>query len=144
VSELYTRPILRLALASATYPRLTRPTISVERRALLCGSHITLDMTIDADGRATDIGFAVAACAIGQAAAALLAADIAGRDAGSLNDAVTALENWLGNIDVPPPDWLGIEALAPARTYPARHGAALLPFAAAADALSSAAKREAA
>jgi hypothetical protein len=36
------------------------------------------------------------------------------------------------------PDWPGVEAIAAARDYPARHGAIMLPWTAARDALSSA------
>jgi hypothetical protein len=48
------------------------------------------------------------------------------------------LERWLaGEGDLPA--WSGIGALAPARDHPGRHGALLLPWKAACEALSQAA-----
>jgi NifU-like protein involved in Fe-S cluster formation len=45
---------------------------------------------------------------------------------------------WLDD-EGPAPDWPDLTLVAPARAYPARHGAMLLPWKAAAAALSSAA-----
>jgi hypothetical protein len=50
---------------------------------------------------------------------------------------LAALTAWLaGSAGLP--EWPGIEAIVPARDYPARHGAIMLPWTAACDALSSA------
>ena len=46
-----------------------------------------------------------------------------------------AIAAWFRGSDSAPPDWPGFELLAPARDYPARHGAILLPFDAAIQAL---------
>lgn len=136
MSALYSSDILRLAVASAAYPPLAAHDTRIEQRAVPCGSRIILDLSFDDARRVCAIGFALTACAIGQSSAALLAAAISGRETDDLNAAHDALARWLGEADAPAPDWPGIAALAPARAYPARHGAALLPFAAAVAALS--------
>ncbi len=51
-----------------------------------------------------------------------------------VRDARQALAAWLTN-DGAMPDWPGIALLEPARGYPARHGAILLAWDAALDAL---------
>ena len=82
------------------------------------------------------IGLRVRACAVGQAAAAIFARAAPGRDAAEIEAAHGVLAAWLaegGN----PPDWPGLAALAEARGFPARHGAIMLPWTAARDALSS-------
>ncbi len=134
-APLYTSAILRLAMASAAHPRLAIWSASVEARTPVCGSSIVLDIAVDADGLATGVGFKLHACAMGQAAAGIMAAGIAGRSADDCDAAVAALGDWLGGESDPPPDWPGIAALAAARAYPARHAAILMPFRAAADAL---------
>lgn len=79
----------------------------------------------------------VSACAIGQGSAALLAEAAVGRHPDDVLAAGEALSAWLeGRGDLP--DWPGIEAVAPARDHPGRHGALLLPWNAAAQALSQA------
>jgi NifU-like protein involved in Fe-S cluster formation len=140
MSALYSPAILRLALACADFPPLKVADASVERRAPLCGSRITLDMRRGADGRVKAVGFAVHACAIGQAAAALLAREVPGRSGTDLSQVARALARWLEDAAAPMPDWPGIEALNPVRALPARRGAALLPFEAAADAAMQAAR----
>lgn len=63
-------------------------------------------------------------------------AEAAGRDQTDIYAARAALADWLaGEGDTPP--WPGIELLAPARAYPARHGAILLAWDAALAALAS-------
>ena len=140
MSALYTPDILRLALACADFPPIAAADARVERRAPLCGSRIALDMRMGGDGRIKAIGFAVHACAIGQAAAALLAREVSGRSGAGLSQAAQVLARWLEDAAAPMPDWPGIAALAPVRALPARRGAALLPFEAAADAAVQAAR----
>lgn len=129
---LYNRDILALAVAMTDYPRLSVPQVSGERRAPLCGSRVMLDLDFDDDGRAVRIGIAAEACALGQAAATLFARGAIGRDGHALAAAAAALASWLAGHRETPPDWPGIALLAPARAYPARHAAILLPFALAA------------
>ena len=50
---------------------------------------------------------------------------------------LAALEGWL-TASGPQPDWPGLDAIAPARDFPGRHGAMLLPWRAALEALPTA------
>lgn len=143
---LYTRDILRLALTAAQHPRLADPHASVERRARPCGSRITLDIALANDGRVGAVGLAINACAMGQAAAGLVAARAPGCSVDDLAAVALAVEGWLGGNSPDLPAWPGIDLLAPALAHPARHGGILLPFAAAAQAagIAAAAQRSAA
>lgn len=138
-APLYTTEILRLAMAAAAYPRLPAPHACVEARTPVCGSSITLDIATDGAGRATSVGLTLHACAMGQAAAGIMAGGITGRNVDDVATSITALAAWLEGHSDTAPDWPGITALAPARAYPARHAAILMPFRAAADALRAAA-----
>ncbi len=78
----------------------------------------------------------VSACAVGQASAALLAQGVTGSEPGLIRQTASGLSAWLaGEGELP--HWPGIEALAPARDHPGRHGALLLPWNAACEALST-------
>jgi NifU-like protein involved in Fe-S cluster formation len=131
---LYSLDILRLAAGTAEFPRLDAPDRTVERRAVICGSRVIVDVTLDREGRITAFGQEVRACALGQASATLLARSVVGRTVADVAQIRDALTRWLAEEDAPQPDWPGIEALARARGYPARHPAIRLPFDALADA----------
>jgi len=80
------------------------------------------------------LGLGVSACAIGQAAAAIFAREARGRAAEEMLAASGEIETWLSD-ESSLPNWPGIAVLQPATAFPARHGAILLPWRAAVDAL---------
>ncbi len=143
-APLYTRDILRLAASIPHLGRLAGPHASVEKRAPLCGSLVTIDLALDDAGRVMTLGQDVKACALGQASAALMGRHVIGRTSDELAAARDALAAFLTGSRDDPGDWPGIEALAVARNYPARHGAILLPFEAVAEAAAQAARMAAA
>ena len=133
-AALYNRDILALAVATADFPPLDAAGRRVSARAPLCGSAIILDLETDAADRVTRAGLHVEACALGQASAALLARHAPGRGLAEIRAARDAIAAWFKG-EGEAPDWPGFDLLAPARDYPARHGAILLPFDAAIAAL---------
>jgi NifU-like protein involved in Fe-S cluster formation len=135
-ARLYTPALLGLATGLADYPLTDDLPLRAEARSRSCGSVVTLGMALSDDGRVARIGMKVSACAIGQASAALMAQAMAGSTASAVHDTGDALAAWLAGDGALPP-WPGIEALAPARDHPGRHGALLLPWTAARAALSS-------
>ncbi|PIE16726.1 MAG: iron-sulfur cluster assembly scaffold protein [Rhodobacterales bacterium] len=78
--NLYSGPILALAADIPLTERLDHPQVSVKQRAPLCGSTVTVDLVMD-QGRVAAFGQDVKACALGQAAASVVAANIIGCDA---------------------------------------------------------------
>ncbi|MCB2088182.1 MAG: iron-sulfur cluster assembly scaffold protein [Sphingomonadaceae bacterium] len=108
-----------------------------EARSRSCGSTLSMRLAVDREHRIETIGIQAAACAIGQASAAIFAGQAIGRDASSISATLVALECWLtGESGLP--DWPELSLIAPARDHPARHGAILLPWKAALEALSKA------
>jgi NifU-like protein involved in Fe-S cluster formation len=138
--RLYTPELLALAVGLAAYPLSEGFPLGGEARSRSCGSTLRIGLAVDDAGRIERIGMRVAACAVGQASAAIFAAAGPGRTGEELTATLTALEAWLAD-DGPAPEWPSLAMLAPARAYPGRHGAMLLPWKAALDALS---KQEAA
>ena len=134
MSALYNRDILALAVATSEYLPNPDARYHASARAPLCGSRILLDLDADDAGRVTAIGMHVEACALGQAAASLLARHAPGRRLADIRGARDAIAGWFGGTGAVP-EWPGFDLLAPARDYPARHGAILLPFDAAITAL---------
>ena len=136
--KLYTPELLALAVALADYPADPTLPLHGEARSKSCGSTLAADVAVDGERRIAALGLRVRACAVGQAAAAIFAGAAAGRTAGDIEEAHAALTAWLAGAGAMP-DWPGLAAIAPAREFPGRHGAIMLPWTAARDALSGAA-----
>ena len=132
-APLYNEAILRLATEIPHAERLPDPMASSEKRSPICGSRVTIDVKLDADGRLSEIGMLVRACALGQASSSLLAANAIGRSPAELATARDALAAWLAGEGAVP-DWPGIDVFTPALAVTARHPSIRLAFEAAADA----------
>ena len=138
---LYTPEILALAVELADYPLNNGLARRGEAASRVCGSKLAVALSTRPDGCIARIGARVSACAIGQAAAALFLRAAQGRDADVIGAALSEIELWLaGWGDLP--SWPGIEVLASARPYNARHAAILLPWKAALAALSNPARAD--
>lgn len=131
---LYNSEILRLATAIPHQQRLSEPQASIEKRSPVCGSRVTVDVVMGADGRVLALGQEVRACALGQASAALMAGHAVGRTAGELADARDALAAFLAGGRDDPGAWPGLMIFAPARPHTARHASIRLAFEAVAEA----------
>ena len=127
--------MLALAAQLAEYPLTDDLPLRAECRSRTCGSVITIGLDQDDYGLISRVGMQVSACAIGQASASLLAQRIRGDIPGHVQLITDGISAWLaGEGDLP--QWPGLDALAPARDHPGRHGALLLPWTAARAALS--------
>ncbi len=142
--NLYNTRILRLAASSASAARLDSPQGSATRVSPVCGSKVTADIDLDSAGRVAGFGQDIRACALGQAAAALVAAEIIGRPAAELGVARDQLATWLAGDSAIAPDWPGMDVFLPARPHRARHASILLSLDAAIAAAAEAAINNAA
>lgn len=133
-APLYNTQILRLAASIPFAERLVAPMGSSEKRSPVCGSRVTVDLDLDAEGRVAAVGMLVRACALGQASSSLLGAHIVGRTPEELAAARDALTAWLASETDAVPDWPGLDLLAPALPHRGRHASIRLAFEAAADA----------
>jgi len=134
VGALYTPEVLALATGLAALPLDPAMALQGSARSASCGSRVDLSLAVDARGRIERLGLRAQACAIGQAAAAIFAGAATGRDRNELGAALASLEAWLAGAS-PLPDWPGLETIAAAQAFPGRHGAILLPWKAALEAL---------
>ncbi|TAD81996.1 MAG: iron-sulfur cluster assembly scaffold protein [Sphingomonadales bacterium] len=135
-AKLYSPALLGLATGLAAFPLSGDFPLTAEARSRSCGSVIVLGLALADDGTVARIGMRVSACAIGQASAAVLAQGIRGTSPARVRATTEGISDWLAGEDALP-DWPGIEALTAARAHPGRHGALLLPWKAASEALSS-------
>ncbi len=124
--SLYSQRILGLAADIPHRTPLPEPQARVMKRSPLCGSTVTVDLMVE-DGRVARFGQDVKACALGQAAAAVLGATVIGRtlpDLATARDQLRAMLKSGGPVPAAPFD--GFEVLLPARDYRNRHASILL------------------
>jgi NifU-like protein involved in Fe-S cluster formation len=140
-AALYNATILRLAASIPHDTPLADAQATSEKRSPTCGSRVTVDVALDAEGRVAAIGQEVRACALGQASASLMGAHAIGRSADELDAAHAALAGYLAGERDDPGDWPGLDIFLPARAYSARHASIRLAFEAVAEAARLAAQR---
>lgn len=137
--KLYSGRILALAADIPCSGRLEAPQGSARRRSPLCGSTVTVDLTLN-DGRIAGFAQQVKACALGQASAAVLGAVATGLDRATLQRGQDELRAMLkSGGPAPSAPFEGLEALLPAREFKNRHASIMLAFEAAVDAFDAAA-----
>lgn len=142
--QLYSDRLLALAADVPLTGRLSAPMASAMARSPLCGSQITVDLMIR-DGRIADFRQDVRACALGQAAAAVVGGAILGRDRQEVARARAELAAMLKAEGPPPaPPFDGLEALLPAQGFANRHASILLALDATLLAFAAAEKKDAA
>lgn len=138
-APLYNAQILRLATSIPHQARLAVPQATVSKRSPICGSRVTVDVVIDGEGRIAALGQEVRACALGQAAAALMGNHAIGLTPAELAAARDALTGFLAGTRDDPGDWPGLDLFEPARPHAARHPSIRLAFEAVAEAAAQAA-----
>ena len=132
--RLYTSDVLAAAVSLAAHPLTDDLPLRGSARSASCGSRIEIGIALDSNGRIEKVGMASHACAIGQASAAIFADGAVGRNRKQISDARDSLAAWLSG-DGEMPDWPGLGLVESAKEYPGRHGAMLLAWNAACEAL---------
>lgn len=126
--KLYSTRILALAADIPHVGRLDSPMGRARKRAPLCGSTVSVDVVIKG-GQVVDFAQDVKACALGQAAAAVLGGVVIGLDRATLVAGRDGLREMLkSGGPVPGAPFEGLEVLSPARDYKNRHASILLAF----------------
>ncbi|QCK87059.1 iron-sulfur cluster assembly scaffold protein [Phreatobacter aquaticus] len=135
INDIYNRRILELAAEIPRQGRLAAPDASATAHSKLCGSTVTIDLSMDGD-RVTDFAHEVKACALGQASSSIMARHVVGSTAEelrALRDTVRRMLKEGGSA--PEGKWADIAVLEPVRDYKARHASTLLTFDAVVDAI---------
>jgi NifU-like protein involved in Fe-S cluster formation len=136
--KLYSARILALAADIPHLGRLDAPDATVKRRSPLCGSAVTVDVTVT-NGRLSTLGQDVKACALGQAAAAVAGAAALGTTLKQIEKARDQLRAMLKDQGpVPDAPFDGFEVLTPAVDYKNRHASIMLSIEAMAEAMQQA------
>lgn len=138
LKKLYAGRILELAADIPLAERLEHADATVKKRSPLCGSTVTVDVSVE-DGRISAFGQDVKACALGQAAASVLGAVAIGRTLPEIETARDQLRAMLKtNGPVPDAPFGEYAVLEPARDFKNRHASIMLAIEATAEAMAEA------
>ena len=135
INEVYNSKILELAGNIPRLGRLDAPDATATAHSKLCGSTVTVDLTMAGD-EITDFAHEVKACALGQASSSIMARNVIGAKADELRKLRETVRRMLKENGAPPADkWADVAVLEPVRDYKARHASTLLTFDAVVDAI---------
>jgi len=138
IDDLYSAQILTLAANMPHAGRLAAPDATSEKVAKLCGSKVVVDVVMDGP-RVAQFAQDVKACALGQAAAAVLGAHVIGAELSEIELARDAFRAMLkSGAKAPDGRFSDLFMLEPVKDYPARHASAMLAFEATAEACAKA------
>ncbi|MVO14402.1 iron-sulfur cluster assembly scaffold protein [Parasedimentitalea huanghaiensis] len=133
--KLYSTRILALAADIPNLERLSAPDATVKKRAPLCGSTVTVDLRM-LDGKISEFGQDVKACALGQASASVFGAAVLGRTKDEIVTARNQLKQMLTQEGaVPDAPFEDFEVLIPARAFKNRHASIMLSLEATVEAI---------
>ena len=142
--KLYSTQILALASDIPHLGRLDAPQGSVNERAPVCGSTVTVDLVVQ-DSRISAFAQDVKACALGQASAAVIGRHIVGCSLTQVSAARSQLAAMLEGADaVPDAPFQELEVLKAAVTFRNRHASILLAITATEKAMKQALEHSAA
>jgi len=134
IDDLYSAKVLTLAANMPHAGRLAAPQATSEKVSKLCGSRVLVDLSVT-DGRVSAFAQEVKACALGQAAAAVLGSHVLGAQVEEIERARDELKAMLKTGAEPPTGrFADLALLEVVKDYPARHASTLLAFEAAAEA----------
>ena len=146
LNDVYNKRILELAANIPLLARLPEPGATAKAHSRLCGSTVTVDVSMEGDV-VSAFGHDVKACALGQASSSIMARHVIGSSADELRRVRDQARAILKDGAEPPEGkWADLAVLVPVRDYKARHASTLLTFDAVVDAIEQieARRREAA
>lgn len=135
IDDVYNTKLLHYAGNISHIGTLDDPDASAKAHSKLCGSKISIDLKMDGD-KVVDFAQNVKACALGQSAASIVAANIIGSNEKELRELRGTMVGMLKEDGSPPKGrFEELKYLLPVREYKARHASTLLVFDAIIDAL---------
>jgi NifU-like protein involved in Fe-S cluster formation len=126
IDDIYNARILEFAGNIGRVGRLAAPDATARAFSRLCGSAVTVDLRVEA-GRVVDFAQEIKACALGQAAASIVAGVVVGASVEEVRRARASLLAMLKD-NGPPPDgrFADLRFLEPVRDFKARHTSTML------------------
>ena len=144
MDDIYNSKILEFAANISAIGRLDAPDATAKAHSKLCGSTVTVDVSL-MQGLVSAFAQDVKSCALGQAAASIVAKHIIGASPADVRLARSQMLKMLKeNGNVPDGRFDDLKYLQPVRDYKARHASTLLTLDALVDCLDQLERKRAA
>ena len=144
MDDIYNTKILEFAANISAIGRLDAPDATAKAHSKLCGSTVTVEVVLNR-GFVSAFAQDVKACALGQAAASIVAKNVIGATPDEVRSARGQMFKMLKeNGDAPTGRFADLKYLQPVRDYKARHASTLLTLDALVDCLDQLENKEAA
>ncbi|MCZ2328309.1 iron-sulfur cluster assembly scaffold protein [Bartonella sp. F02] len=128
INEIYNDKILEYAASISRIGRLNDPDATSKKYGRLCGSTVIVDLKIKND-IVIDFAHEIHACALGQAAASILANHVIGQNTQNLKILRRTIRDMLTKNGPPPSIPLeAFSCLQPIKNYKERHASTMLIF----------------
>lgn len=128
LDEIYNSRILEFAGNIPHLNRLADPDGTATAHSKLCGSTVTVDVTLDGDV-ISGFGHDVKACALGQASSSIMARHAVGATVEEIRGVRERMLGMLKHNGAPPDGkWADLKFLEPVRDFRARHASTMLTF----------------
>jgi len=128
-TDLYTDRLLQLTAQISCIGHLDAPQAQAKAVSKLCGSEISVEVNVDEQGCVTEFAQQLAACALGQTSASVVAREIIGTSADEFRAIAAEMRAMLKDKGTPPQGrWADLAVLEGVQDYPARHASTLLVF----------------
>ncbi|HEY1961995.1 MAG TPA: iron-sulfur cluster assembly scaffold protein [Rhizomicrobium sp.] len=125
---LYRKEILRLAADARGHGRLPHPDRTGVAHNLTCGDKVTMDLSLDPQGRIVDVAQEAKACVLTQASASILGEHLKGATQEDIEALANDVAAMLANNGAPPaPPFDSYAAFQGAVAHRNRHRCVLLP-----------------
>lgn len=134
MSDLYTKDILRWTMKIPHLGQMEDAERQASVHSRVCGSRITIDADVLDTGAIQQFAWQVKACALGQASAAIIGANLIGTVRQDIVDARAAFERQIKRgetvdwEDIQGGKWAHLADLAIVHGHSGRYGSVLLPF----------------
>lgn len=140
-TDVYSEKVIEIAGNLPETQPLSAPDAKAQASSRICGSRIVVELNVR-DGKVTEYAHQVAACAMGQTSASVVAQHIIGASVIELQALRKAMLNMLKEGGPPPTGrFSDLKYLQPIADYPARHASTMLVFDAIGDCLDQIAKK---
>ena len=128
LTSVYNQKLIELSAEVDEPYKLPSPDLSAKAVSPICGSKISVEISLDGD-KIADFGYELEACALTKSVVAIIKDRIKGKTLKDILKARKELEEMLsGKKTDLSKDWEALKILSPVIDYKPRHNSILLPF----------------
>ncbi len=128
MAELYQSVIIEHDRSPRNFRRLEAPTHHAEGHNPLCGDEVAIELTVDATGHISEVGFQGRGCAVSKASASMMTVAVQGLSPAEAGELARRFQAFLTSDAVDPASLGKLAVFGGLRAYPMRVKCATMPW----------------